>query len=249
MISPYLDVTKLEFVLTDACNGRCRHCSEGTHEGRGTVLDGALSAKTVRRAAELLCLETVLVFGGEPLLFPEAAAEILSAARDADVPRRQVITNGCFSGADERIREVARLLGAAGVNDLLLSVDAFHAECLDVARALSFARAALDEGIPMRLSPAWLVSREDDNPYNAETRRLLAPFLALGIVEGAGNVIYPEGNARIYLSEYFLGEIPKNPYLDDPYHVTCLSVSSNGDLLGGNLYRQDLDGILKEYRP
>lgn len=249
MKSPYLAVRKLEFVLTNACNGRCRHCSEGSHKDQGTVLDGALGAETVRLSAELFRLETVLVFGGEPLLFPEAAAEILSAARDVGVPRRQIITNGAFSGESARIREVARLLGEAGTSDLLLSVDAFHAEHLPQDRVLEFARAVLDAKIPMRLSPAWLVSREDDNSYNRETRRLLAPFLALGIPEGEGNVIFPEGNAKRYLAEYFRGQAPQNPYVEDPYCVTCLSVSPNGDLLGGNLYRQDVREIVRRYTP
>ena len=64
-----------------------------------------------------------------------------------------------------------------------------------------------------------------------------------------GNVIFPEGNALKYLSEYFMDEMPKNPYVDDPSDVRCLSFSSNGDLLNGNVYRQDIMDILKNYTP
>ena len=101
----------------------------------------------------------------------------------------------------------------------------------------------------MRLSPAWLVSAVDENPYNKKTREILAEFVDLEIPVGEGNVIFPEGNALRYLSAYFRDSIPENPYVDDPYDLTCLSVSANGDLLDGNLYRSSLAEIVDGYDP
>ena len=66
---------------------------------------------------------------------------------------------------------------------------------------------------------------------------------------GEGNVVFPEGNARRYLSAYFDEESPENPYAEDPCDLHCLSVSSNGDVLDGNLYRQDVMEILRDYAP
>jgi hypothetical protein len=64
-----------------------------------------------------------------------------------------------------------------------------------------------------------------------------------------GNVIFPEGNARKYLAEYFTGELPENPYVEDPRDVRCVSFSPNGDVLGGNVYRKDIMEILEDYNP
>ena len=66
---------------------------------------------------------------------------------------------------------------------------------------------------------------------------------------GEGNIIFPEGNALKYLAEYFKGESPENPYIDDAYDVRCVSFSSNGDVLGGNVYKNDIMDIIKNYTP
>ena len=180
---------------------------------------------------------------------PEAVYAIMAAARDAGVPHRQLITNGCFTRDPARMRETAERLAECGVNDLLLSVDAFHQATLPIEAVHAFASEAVRCGIACRLSPAWLVSREDENPYNAVTRRLLLEMSDLGIPEGTGNIIFPEGNAKKYLSEYFKGDIPENPYVEDPFDLRCLSVSPNGELLDGNLYRESISAIVRRYAP
>ena len=97
----------------------------------------------------------------------------MMAAKDSEVPRRQVITNGYFSKNAEKIREVAERLATCGVNDLLLSVDAFHQETIPLDVVKAFATEAKKCGIPIRLQPAWLVSATDDNLYNRKTREIL----------------------------------------------------------------------------
>ena len=57
----------------------------------------------------------------------------------------------------------------------------------------------------------------------------------------------PEGNAKKYLAEYFVGEIVANPYVEDPCDVRCVSFSPNGDVLGGNVYRKDIMEIIRNY--
>ena len=101
----------------------------------------------------------------------------------------------------------------------------------------------------MRLQPAWLVSREDENPYNVRTKEILDSLSDLGISVSDGNVIYPEGNAVKYLCEYFADAMPENPYTDDPCDVKCASFEPNGNVLGGNAYKTDIMEILKKYTP
>lgn len=250
MINQYLkNLSKIEFVITNACTGRCKHCSEGEHDACGESINPQIAADAVRKIAAAYPIQTVMTFGGEPLLYPDAVYAIMTVAKDLNIPRRQVITNGYFSRSIEKIREVAERLAACGVNDLLLSVDAFHQETIPLDTVKLFAAEAKQCGIPVRLSPAWLVSREDDNPYNQKTREILRAFLDLGIPVGEGNVIFPEGNARKHLAEYFMHELPENPYVEDPRDLRCLSFSPSGDLLCGNLYEQDVMEILKHYAP
>ena len=247
-MNPYLkNVNKIEFVVTDACTGRCRHCSQGEHVGCAKRIDPAVAADAVRKIAAEYDVQTVMTFGGEPLLHAEAVYAIMKAAKELHIPRRQVITNGCFTKSIAKMHEVAARLAESGVNDLLLSVDAFHQECLPLGTVLAFAREVLAVHIPVRISPAWLVSRVDDNPYNCKTCELLEAFADLGIPIGEGNVIFPEGNARKYLSDYFTGELPVNPYEESPDDVRCISFSANGDVLGGNVYQRDVLEIMASY--
>ena len=112
----------------------------------------------------------------------------------------------------------------------------------------SFALFAKEAGIPLRLQPAWLVSPEAENPYNEKTRAILNYLSQDGFPVGSGNVIFPEGNAKKYLAEYFTDSIPTNPYVEDPRDVRCLSVDPDGSLLGENLHEKNIWEILGNYK-
>ena len=250
MMNQYLkNLNKIEFVVTYACTGRCKHCSEGEHVSCGERIDPQIAADAVRKIAAEYGIKTVMTFGGEPLLYTDTVEQIMKTATELNIPKRQVITGGYFSKNADKIREVAERLAACGVNDLLLSVDAFHQETIPLNVVKLFAAEAKKCGIPIRLSPAWLKSAEDDNPYNRKTREILNSFADLGLTVGDGNVIFPEGNALKDLAEYFTDEHPENPYAEDPCDVRCVSFGPNGDVLGGNVYRNDIMEIIKNYAP
>jgi len=240
------NLAKIVFVVTYACTGRCRHCSQGEHCGYGERIDPVIAADAVRKVASVYDIQTVMTFGGEPLCYPEAVYAIHAAAGDMGVPHRQLITNGFFTRESSRINEVADGLARCGVNDILLSVDAFHQETIPPEVVRAFAKAVTERGIPIRLQPAWLVSAEDDNPYNRDTREILNSF---DIPVNEGNVIFPEGNALKYLSEYFEDELPVNPYIEDPPDVRCISFEPDGTVLGDNVYQRDILDILRMYSP
>ena len=246
----YLEnLEKIEFVVTSACTGKCKHCSEGDHRKTCERIDPDVAADAVRKIAEKYSIKTVMTFGGEPLLHPFAVEKIIGAARDMNIPRRQVITNGYFSEDREKIKEFAESLARCGVNDLLLSVDAFHQETIPLEVVRAFAKEVIARGIPTRLQPAWLVSRSDQNPYNKRTREILDSLGDLSIPESDGNVVFPEGNALKYLGEYFTDGAPENPYIEDPRDVRCISFSANGDVLDGNVYKNGIEEIIDRYLP
>ena len=249
-MNPYLkNLNKIEFVVTYACTGRCKHCSEGDHAFCGECIDPQIAADAVRKITAEYDIKTVMTFGGEPLLYADAVYAIMTAANELNIPKRQVITNGYFSKNAEEISEVAEQLAVCGVNDLLLSVDAFHQENIPLDVVKQFAAEAKTCGIPIRLQPAWLRSAVDDNPYNRKTREILNSFADIGISANEGNIIFPEGNARKYLAEYFTDELPENPYAEDPRDVRCVSFEPNGDVLGGNIYKNDIMEIIGDYVP
>jgi len=190
-----------------------------------------------------------MTFGGEPLLYPEVVCKIHETAAKLGILKRDLITNGYFSKDKQRIKEVVAALADSGVSRMLLSVDAFHQETIPLEPVKYFAECVKETDIAIKLSPAWLVSETDDNPYNRKTREILEELAYLDIPVGDGNVVFPSGNAVKYLGEYFDEDVEyTNPYEDDPQDIRAICFSPNGDVLQGNIYQSSILDILREYR-
>ena len=129
-------------------------------------------------------------------------------------------------------------------------MDAFHQETIPLEPVKVFAECVANSKISIKLSPAWLVSEEDNNPYNLRTREVLKEFEYLNIPTGSGNIIFPSGNALKYLGEYFDENTEYfSPYDEDPSDIRTISFSPNGDVLNGNVYQKGILTILEEYQP
>ena len=244
------NLKKIEFTVTMACTGKCRHCSEGNHDGFTEHIDADAAAEAIKKICAHYSIKTVMTFGGEPLLYPDVVCKIHKTASDLGIEKRQLITNGYFSKNPERIEAVVRNLKNSGVNDLLLSVDAFHQEHIPLDPVFHFAKNAVQAGILVRLQPAWLVSLEDPNPYNNRTWEVIRKFDPLHISLNQGNVIFPSGNALKYLCEYFdENTTVSNPYEEDPEDVKTISFEPDGSVLKGNVYQTDILEIMEHYKP
>lgn len=242
------NLNRIEFVITMACTGRCKHCSEGGHVCNGEHMDGESAAKAIKDVCENYKIQSLMTFGGEPLLYPEDVCKIHAAAKEMGIPQREMITNGFFSKDEKRIKDVVHKLAQSGLNYIMLSVDAFHQETIPLEPVKHFAKCVKNEGISIRVHPAWLVGESDDNPYNKRTKELLQDFIQDGIEVSSGNVIFPSGNARKFLSEYFEDGIEYgNPYEDDPRDIQSISFNPNGDVLNGNIYQNCIMDILNSY--
>jgi organic radical activating enzyme len=238
---------RIEFVVTMACSGKCKHCSQGSH-----ISSDHIDADKAEQAIYDICknykIDSLMTFGGEPLLYPETVCRIHSSAKKMNIKQRDLITNGYFSKDTNRIKEVAHMLAESGVESICLSVDAFHQETIPLEYVKQFAKAVSDEGVSIHTHPAWLVSPNDDNPYNMKTREILKEFSAKGIEQSNGNVIFPSGNALKYLGEYFEDNVEfYNPYIENPKDIRTISFSANGDVLNGNIYNNSILEIMKSY--
>lgn len=244
------NLNRIEFVVTLACTGRCKHCSEGEHNSCTGHIDADAAANAICEVCRNYKIESLMTFGGEPLLYPEVVGKIHETAKCMGIPRRDLITNGFFSKDKNRIHEVVKLLSDRGVSQILLSVDAFHQETIPLEPVQYFAQCVKETGIPIKLNPAWLVSEDDNNPYNVKTRGIIKEFAHFGIPAASGNVIFPSGNAVRYLGEYF----DKNEeyailYEENPRDIRTISFSPDGGVLNGNIYQDNIIDILNEYRP
>ena len=82
IINNYLvNLNRIEFVVTMACSGHCKHCSEGDHIFSGEHIDGDIAVKAIYEICKNYNIESLMTFGGEPLLYPEVVCKIHSAAK------------------------------------------------------------------------------------------------------------------------------------------------------------------------
>lgn len=262
-ISPYLNINRIEFIVTYQCTGKCIHCSLGERLNRAdgfTHIEAGSAAEAVKRLSEYFDITSVMAFGGEPLLYPQVVCSVYEAARSCNIEKRQLITNGYFTKNPQHRKQAAHSLIESGLNNLLLSVDAFHQADIPVEPVYEFAEYSA--GIPdLRLHPAWVIDENHENPYNAETKRILKRFSSLGIQVSSGNNIFMAGNAAKYLAEYYpkprldlSSSCGSAPYTDKLTEITSLSLVPNGDVMVcdfviGNIYRESMDEILSGYDP
>ena len=91
------NLNRIEFVVTMACTGKCKHCSEGDHINCKGHIDTELAVKSVRQICEKYKIESLMTFGGEPLIYPDIVCTIHKTATDMGIEKKQLITNGFFS--------------------------------------------------------------------------------------------------------------------------------------------------------
>jgi len=256
---------RIEFIVTWQCGGNCKHCQVGDDinkcgSHRHVLADYAVDA--VRKLSTAYGITSVMTFGGEPLYYPEVTAAIHRAATACGIRTRQILTNGYFTNSAEKSGMVATALADAGVNDLLLSVDAFHQEHIPIAPVYQFACDIIEAKLPGSfLYPAWLVNEAHKNPYNSKTRELLEKFSDLDIEVKRGNVIFLGGNATKFLCEYYdktelnLSEpCGATPYSEPLTDVTSITIVPNGDVMIcgfvlGNIYEEDVLDVIARYNP
>lgn len=258
-----MNINRVEFMVTYQCSGKCKHCSVGDKRAdTAKHVKPDKAAETIEKLSELFEIESVMTFGGEPLLYPDVVFAIHNKAAACGIQTRQLITNGYFSKSHERRNEVAQSLACADVNNMLISVDVFHQETIPWEDVHDFARAVTDESIPdVRLHPSWVVNEENDNQFNTATRQILAKFADLSIPVSAGNNIFMSGNAVRYLADYY--EKPQldlsescgsRPYTEALTDIKSLSIVPNGDVAIcnfaiGNIYKEDIAAIVSRYDP
>jgi molybdenum cofactor biosynthesis enzyme MoaA len=77
-------------------------------------------------AAKVAKLESFLVFGGEPMLYPDIAIAACRKAAELGVPKIDMLTNGIWGRNKTQAEKLARRLKDAGLNTVGISVDTFH---------------------------------------------------------------------------------------------------------------------------
>jgi MoaA/NifB/PqqE/SkfB family radical SAM enzyme len=265
-LGKYLVVERIEFIVTYLCNSKCGHCQLGEEEkGKRfrSHVDKDKAVEIVRKVGQAYAPNSIVTFGGEPLLYPEIVCAIHEQAKKVGIPLREVITNGFWSTKAEKIQEIAQNLAKSGVNEVSISVDHFHQEFIPLEIVKKTANSLIEAGIErVRWNPCWVVSKDHDNKYNRRTKTILQKLCNLHVEESKGNSVQPKGRARSSLAEFLppRTSVPKGKCGDIPYtevlnSVKTISVEPDGrvgvceNFHIGNAFKSDIIDILENYDP
>lgn len=70
-------------------------------------MNGEIAGRAISQVCKEYKIDSLMVFGGEPLLYPDDVCRIFEAGLKSGIPQREMITNGYFSKDEKRIEEVA----------------------------------------------------------------------------------------------------------------------------------------------
>jgi MoaA/NifB/PqqE/SkfB family radical SAM enzyme len=261
ILNKQINLNRIEFFITYNCTSHCDHCSVYTNSIRSNCgpIDINIAEKVIIEANDNYNINSVMTFGGEPLLYPELVYTIHKTAKKCGIPVRQIITNGCWSNTETRIDEIVSMIADSDVNNILVSIDCFHEKYLNYKIVkYSIEQLKRNTKANIKLHPVWLVNKDDNNTYNERTKKILMEFDYLKIPVSSGNILFPAGRAIENLSEYLpkpskslTGTCKDQPYSDMPNNIESICIEPNGDIIAcnriGNIYENQLSKILNDY--
>lgn len=254
-----MDLHRLELTLTTKCNSRCAYCQANAGPWQNQVMEVEDAWGYLSEAARVADLKSFLVFGGEPMLYPARAIAVFEKAQQLGIPRVDMLTNGIWGRDMNEAERLAKKLKDAGLNQLGISVDAFHIQHVPLEYPRNAAQASLRATIEnITWNVAVIESLAASNHYDRMTAHLLKELEPVGI-EAHVHKVVPAGRALETIPQYFQhaslegpceGETPMENTLTDP-HTLTIEPSGSVDVCWrlsiGNARKTLLSRIISEY--
>jgi len=168
----------LGFLVTHKCNAECKHCIYQSSPRQ----DALIRLEDVRR--DLINLKsnwpvgTVCFSGGEPLLYFELLTNLVREVKAQDITCA-ILTNAFWGENQSIARKYVGGLKDAGLDQMHISVDAFHQEFVPIDAVKGVIRVSKEAGIGhIAINAKSLGDPDMDNPYNRQTKVIYPHFSA-----------------------------------------------------------------------
>ena len=209
-------------------------------------------------------LEGITVHGGEPTVYFDSLLFAISMAKQLEITRRGIITNGYWATTASSAQNTLRKLQEAGLTQITFSVDSFHQEFIpfeDVRRGVEAAsRMSFDH---IWVDSQFLDLEKPSNDFDIRTQKMLDALSEIPGIEISTYQVDFEGRAADMLSNlvpthsdpptgkcqppYWLGKNltePKTIEIDYEGNITlCPGICI------GNANTTPLPRLLIEYEP
>lgn len=232
---------------TRTCPIACRHClTESSPRAKGRMVqEQALRyLEALPRFTRSTCFT-----GGEPLLYHREMVELTGFAKELDL-KVSLVTGAGWVKDESTTRRKVEELAAAGLDELMISWDAYHEEFLERERPLTLARLAIEAGLAVTVRTARSASEDPEGRQ--------AVFRGLPVEFDVGRIL-KLGHARSLPDEEFSwsGSPPKgacclvlSPVIesDGSVYACCgpsLASRRGSPLLLGNAEAEPLGDILE----
>jgi len=218
-----MELKRLEFTLTRKCNSQCIHCQADASPLRKGVMQVQDACNYLAEATAVSNLESFMIFGGEPMLYPKRTIAIFNKARQFGIPKIEMITNGVWGKNKATAEELARKLKAAGLNRVNVSVDAFHIQHIPLEYPTAAALALLKAGIEdIKWNVALIESINAKNKYDKKTAQILKTLQPIGIDANTFKIV-PAGRAIQNLRQYLTPTSLYGPCEQEPLEGNTLT--------------------------
>ena len=254
-----MNLKRLEFTLTTKCNSRCIHCQANVSASKKDVMNVKDAYNYLNEAISVSRLESFMVFGGEPMLYPNLAIAIFEKANQLRIPRIDMITNGFWGKDKNHAEKLAVKLKNAGLNVMSISIDAFHQQHIPLGHPRNAALASVNARIE---NISWNVTVVEDidaeNEYDKRTKQVLKELEPVGIEVHIHKII-PVGRAARNLRKYLQQESLSGPCAGDSFlgsgltNPDCITIEPSGEvdvcwhLSIGNAKKEALSKIISLY--
>jgi len=254
-----INLKRLEFSLTTKCDSKCIYCQADASPSCKEVMDVRDAYNYLTEACAVSNLESFMVFGGEPMLYPKRAIAIFRKVSQLKIPRVEMLTNGVWGKDKAEVEKLAKKLKGAGLNTLGISVDAFHLQYIPLDYPRNAAEASIKAGIEnVTWNVAVIESLDALNEYDAKTSQILKTLQPVGI-EAHIHKVACVGRATQTLREHFQqtslegpceGEPPIGNVLVSPESI-CIEPSGSVDVCWhlplGNAKVKPLSQMISKY--
>jgi hypothetical protein len=254
-----MNLKRLEFTLTRKCNSQCIHCQADASPLRKGVMQVKDAYNYLAEATAVSDLESFMIFGGEPMLYPKRAIAIFKKASQFRIPKIDMITNGVWGKNKATAEKLATKLKTAGLNTINISVDAFHLQYIPLEYPINAALASLKAGIEnITWNVAVIDSINATNEYGKKTAQILKSLQPIGLEAGTVRIV-PAGRAIQNLRQYLTPTSLYGPCEEEPLEGNTLTnpesitiePSGSADICWnlpiGNAKRVPLKRLITEY--